>query len=687
MVTTAVVLATMGSLSPLGAAESAASAWVRNDHGDVRLVAATTAVGDAAQVQLGLQFQLKHGWKIYWRSPGDAGFPPAIDWKGSDNLAEAVMSWPAPRRFSVSGLETMGYKDEVVLPVVARLSDPGRGLILRATVDYLACDIICVPGHASLSLDIPAGAAEASPEAHLISRYMARVPGDGGRQGLALAEVRANEDGVLKVVVTADPPLVRPDLFIERADHMQFGKPRVFLGRRGKRAEFDVTPVPNTGDGDLFAKPLTLTVVDGDRGMEAVSNVTPAQPGSGFAKVVAMVGVALLGGAILNLMPCVLPVLSLKVLDLVRHVGQERRAVRRGFLASAAGIVTCFLALASVLAVVRAAGRAVGWGIQFQQPLFLVAMVAILTLFAANLFGLFDIPHLPWVGRAMPVAGRQSGLAGHFAAGAFATLLATPCSAPFVGTAVGFALARGVPEIMVIFAALGIGMALPYVGMAAWPGLAQRLPRPGRWMLTLRWTLGLLLMATCGWLLRVLWSEAGHDAAALVGGLMVILLLLLAAGRRLAAGVRLAAVVLLIGGAAMITAPLPQRPAKAVQSGLTGLWRPFDKQAVADWVADGKVVFVDVTADWCITCQVNMAAVIYRGKVAELLSSPGIIAMQADWTKPDDAIAAYLASFGRYGVPFNAVYGPGAPDGIVLPELLSEDAVLDALAKAGKPSS
>lgn len=675
----------LGSIA-WGAPSPAASDWSNNDQGSVRLVSAVSATGDSGRLQLGLEFHLKPGWKIYWRSPGDAGFPPSIDWKGSDNLADAVVSWPAPHRFSVSGLETMGYKDELVLPIIVRLTDPALPLSLKASVDYLTCDVLCVPGHADLALDIPAGAAEASPQAHLISRFLAQVPSDGALQGLSLVSVRATEGGGLKVVVTANPPLSNPDLFIERADQMMFGKPRARLLQGGRRVVFETFPVPKTGEGDLFDKPLTLTVVDGGRGMEVVSDVSPAEPGSRLAKIVGMLGVAFLGGFILNLMPCVLPVLSLKILGLIGHAGAERRVIRAGFLASAAGIMVSFAGLAAAAVLVRSAGAAVGWGIQFQQPLFLVSMVVLITLFAANLFGFFEIPLPQWAAAAGQGRNDPHSMIGHFASGAFATLLATPCSAPFLGTAVGFALSRGAPEIFAIFFMLGLGMSTPYLAVAAWPQIAQRLPRPGRWMLVLRRILGVVLLATAGWLLAVLAVEAGPWTGVVVGCLMLSVLLVLGVGRRLPAIVQAAAVVLLALGAVVLSNSSSARPILASSPEIKGLWAPFSKDALAKSVGDGKVVFVDVTADWCITCQVNKAAVVYRGKVAESLKAPDVVALEADWTRPDDGIAAYLAGFGRYGIPFNVVYGPGAPDGIVLPELLTDEAVLDALEKARKPS-
>jgi len=669
------------------AAEPGASDWAVTEQGKVRLISAVTATGDANSVQMGLEFVLQPDWKIYWRSPGDAGYPPSIDWKGSDNLADSVMSWPAPHRFSISGLETMGYKEKVVLPLLIRLGEPGQPVTLHAAVDYLTCAVVCVPQHADLSLTLPKGPALASPHAFEIGRFLANVPGNGARQGLSLLSAQANEAGDLVVSVSANPPLQKPDLFLERVDLMQFSRPSVRLEQGGKKVVFTAKPIANTGEAGLTEKPVVVTIVDGERGMEAVTDVAPPSPGVKLPRLLAMMGVALLGGLILNLMPCVLPVLSLKILALIGHGGGDKREIRASFLATAAGILVSFLLLAGATCVVKLAGAAVGWGIQFQQPLFLCVMIALVTLFAANLFGWFEIPMPEFVG-TLGGKGPTHGIVGHFATGAFATLLATPCSAPFLGTAVGFALAHGIIEIFAIFSLLGLGMALPYLVVAAWPRLAQRLPRPGRWMVRARGFLGLLLLATAAWLVTVLMIVLGATIAALMSGLMALALIVLALSHRRCWHARGAVIAVTLVAAIGLSLIGEAPAADDHKSALRGLWKPFDQSALAAQVAAGHVVFVDVTAEWCLTCQVNKATVVYRGEVAKRLSDPKIIAMQADWTRPDESIAGYLASFGRYGIPFDAVYGPGAPAGLPLPELLSEDAVLQALDKAAaKPAS
>jgi len=391
----------------------------------------------------------------------------------------------------------------------------------------------------------------------------------------------------------------------------------------------------------------------------------------------------------------VLPVLSLKLLSIVKLGGVEARTPRRqrlGLLATAAGIVASFLVLAGGAVALKAAGASVGWGIQFQEPVFLAAMAVVVTLFGANMLGLFEVV-LP--GRAMDAAARASGagrpekhgLAGPFLTGAFATLLATPCSAPFVGTALGFALSRGPVEIGAIFAALGLGMALPYLLIAAVPRLARLLPRPGRWMIWVKALLGVALFGTAAWLLSVLAVQVPPTAAVVIAGALAAMAVVLWLRRRGGIAIRrvhtVAATVLALA-AVLLPLRFDRSDATTVQAASAIPWIRFDRAAIPGLVGEGKVVFVDVTADWCITCQANKKLVIDRDPVAARLKQDGVVAMKADWTKPDAKIADFLGRHGRYGIPFNIVYGPGAPTGIVLPELLTEQAVTGALDQAAK---
>jgi suppressor for copper-sensitivity B len=665
-------------------AEDGASPWFETDQGKVRLIAASPETGGSATVQLGLEFRLAPHWKIYWRSPGDAGYPPRLDWAGSTNLADAQIQWPAPRRFSVQGLETLGYTDTVVLPIRAQLARPGEPLDLRAALSYLTCAEICVPWDTVLTLALPvhAGAAHSSVFAALIARAAAHVPGDGREAGLALrsASLVTAKPALLELRVKTATPLLAPDAFPEGPNGVAFGAPRL--------AQDDVPGeallrLPVFGDraaiDALVGQPLSVTLVDGERAIAATVTPEAAPPPADFGWLLSILPLALLGGLLLNVMPCVLPVLSIKLLSVAGQGGKSRGAVRLGFIATAAGVLLSFLALAGVMVALKSAGLAVGWGMQFQEPLFLIGMVALLTLFAANLWGFFEVPLPQWLA-GLASAGDGHVLLGNIATGAFATLLATPCSAPFLGTAIGFALAAGPAQIFVVFLALGIGLASPYLLVALMPRLVLWLPKPGRWMLGLRRVLGLALAGTALWLLSVLVAQTGWRAAlavgALMGGAAAALWLLRAPQARRVVPAALFAAAFLVP--ALLSAPPSTGAADA-------FWQPFDQAAIDRLVGEGHVVFVDVTAEWCLTCKLNKELVIAAPEVNARLTAPGVVAMRADWTRPSDVIAAYLRGFGRYGIPFNAVYGPHAPHGLALSEILTTGQVLAALGQAAGP--
>ena len=681
------VLALLALMALPGTAWAAfgASDWVRTDQTEVRLIAAQSAVGEEEEIRLGLHFKLAPGWKVYWRSPGEAGFPPAIDWTGSGNLAAAEILWPAPRRFTVLGLDTMGYKDEVVFPINATLSRPGDAVDLNARVDYLTCNEICVPYQATLRLALGPGPGFGTPFTALIEKFSARVPGTEPDTGLTIDEasvVSANGRQVLAVTARAESPFVEPDLFVE------FGRPDIVFSEDGLRAELTV-PVSTIGSSqpDLAGTGIVLTLVDDGRALErTIADLPGVVVSDGAGALFYILLLAVLGGLVLNLMPCVLPVLSLKLLSVVKQGGRSARDVRIGFLASAAGIVFSFLVIAAGLIAVKMGGLAVGWGIQFQQPVFLVAMTLVLTLFAANLWGIFEIRLPSALATRLGAPGEETTLAGHFTTGMFATLLATPCSAPFLGTAVGFALSRGATEIGLVFLALGLGLALPYLAVAGFPKLAQALPRPGAWMVHIRRFLGLALAATAAWLISVLAAQTSWPVALIVAALMAAGTSVLWAVRRDRLSGPLAAsalgVMALLAFLAPALLPASQATPARLAEARGAEWSAFSEDAIGALVREGKVVFVDVTADWCVTCKVNKKWVIDRDPVASELTGEGTVAMVADWTRPDESIADYLTSFGRYGIPFNAVYGPGAPRGVPLPELLTSEAVIAALERA-----
>lgn len=670
---------------------SATSDVVSSPAVEVRLVTAENRIAPgASSVSAGLDMSLSEGWKTYWRSPGEVGLPPELDFTGSINVAEVEILWPAPERFTAFGIQNFGYSGEVVLPVRIHLERPGEAISLRVEANILVCSDVCVPSSSTFALDLPAGGAgtqEAIDRASAarIATYAARVPRVGPTEAISDVAVFVNEDDwTLTVTAQGSHSFEAPDVFPEMGSFTAFGEPDIRLADNGRAlwAQFPILSL----DPDAAAPVITLT--DGDLARTVEARPLDASPSAPFAlqverrpiSALLWIGlVAFLGGLILNVMPCVLPVLSIKLASVITGRDKSGGEIRARFLASAVGVMAFMWVLAAATFGLRQVGVTVGWGLQFQNPGFLALMVVILSIFAANMLGLFDISLPSRMQTRLADSGARRGYGGDFATGAFAAMLATPCSAPFLGTAIAFALTGGIVDIGVVFTGLGLGLATPYFAVAAYPRLALIAPKPGRWMIVLKVVLGLLLLLTAAWLVWVLSGVAGPVSVSVTVGLVIALIGLLTVKR-------VPPVARWAGIAVLAVAPIYAAGQFADQDGAVREagteWINFDRAAIARHVSRGETVFVDVTADWCLTCQANKALVLDRDPVAEALAADGVIAMRADWTRPDEDISRYLAAFDRYGIPFNAVYGPGAPEGIALPELLSAEVVMEALREA-----
>jgi len=677
---------------PTVPADAATSATESSVAVEVALITAENWIAPgASSISAGLAMSMTEGWKTYWRSPGEVGLPPEMDFSASDNVESFEILWPAPDRFTAFGIQNFGYSGDVVLPVRISLERPGEAASLRTDVELLVCSDVCVPNDFTLSVDLPANASGPGvidqDSAARIGEFAALVPFEGPSDMATEVAAFVDVEGrTLTVTALAVRPFDAPDMFPEMGEYTAFGVPDIRLGSGGTVlwAQF-----PILGLGDDAPDTPTITITDGAEAVTLPASPLSEMPVAPFtlmraqATVAALAWIALVafsGGLILNVMPCVLPVLSIKLASVVSGKGKSRGAIRSSFLASALGVMAFMWFLAAVTFGLQRVGVTVGWGLQFQNPVFLSLMVVVLAVFAANMLGVFEISLPSGLQTRLANSGARGGHAGDFATGAFAAVLATPCSAPFLGTAIAFALTGGALDIAVVFTGLGLGLALPYFAVAAYPRLAQIMPKPGRWMIALKAVLGLLLIATAAWLIWVMSGVAGATATYAAVGLTVALIGLIAL-RRIPSAPKWAGVAIL-ALAPMVAANQLADQAAAETPGIATEWVEFDRAQIARLVSQGDVVFVDVTADWCLTCQANKLLVLDREPVVSELAAPGVVAMRADWTRPNEDISRYLASFDRFGIPFNAVYGPGAPNGIVLSELLSTEAVMQALRDA-----
>ena len=665
-------------------------------HAEVRLVAGATTVAPGGAVEVALEIVTEPGWHVYWKNPGDAGLPVRVAWTLPPGATAGPLRFPAPERLDVAGLTSYAHEGTVLFPtrVVVPAGASGR-VRLDARASFLICADVCLPAEADVSLALPV-ASRTQPTDRL-ARALGALPLPP--RGWAATAAAQDSTVVLRLVPPAGwtGDMARAQFFADSSRAVRHAAPQSFASDAGgwtvALAAGRRVPAVLTG----------VLVAPGARAVEVRASVAaPAARGGLWAAL----GLAFLGGMLLNLMPCVFPVLGLKLLSLAGGRDAPAADRRRAGLAYGAGVVVSFWALAGLLLALRATGESLGWGFQLQSPGVVAALAVLMTGLALNLLGVFE------VGGRLAAAGggldRGTGARGAFGSGVLAVVVATPCTAPFMGAALGFALAQPAAVAGLVFTALGVGMALPFVALALSPRAAARLPRPGPWMETLRQALAFPLFATAAWLVWVFGRQAGVDGA---GALLLALVLVGFAGwlvgrwpagrgraRLVARGVAGAA---LVGAAVLVgmgaqTAAGDAAGADTVGTDTAGAdtagaaapdgWEPYDAARVAALVAAGTPVFVDATAAWCLSCQVNERTSLNTAAVEAAFERAGVVRVRADWTDRDPAITELLAQFGRSGVPMYAFWpGRGAAP-VLLPEVLTPGIVLDALAASVPPA-
>ena len=665
-------------------------------HLHVEIIAPAAQLSPGASSEAGLYFKLDPGWHVYWQNAGDSGEPPHVQWTLPDGITAGPLQFPAPQRLPLGPLMDFGYENEVLFPFnldVASSAKPGP-VALHAKVTWLVCREVCIPGKAELEVDrvIPAAGAQVgavSPDKEIYDRLVGQLP---------------------QPLPAADRAVFQPT-----AAGFHLG---VSTGERETQAVFfpedqnivdnpapqTLTPTPKgfildlKKDATLTANPAKLNGVielSGGRNYElaAIPGTVAAAPAFSFAALARVVGFAFLGGLILNLMPCVFPVLFLKGLALVNSGNEEKHKLRAHGFVYTAGILVSFWALVALLLVLRAAGGTLGWGFQFQSPVFLSLMAALLFFLGLSLAGQFEIG-LTLTSAGGSLAAKQ-GYVGSFFTGVLAVVVATPCTAPFMGAAIGYALAQPAAVTFAVFTALALGLAAPYVALTLQPAWTRLLPKPGVWMDILKQAISVPIFATVIWLA---WVVAQAYGANLLLALLSVFLLVAIAGWFLGrwptkrGATAVAAVILLVVVAACVVAPkkfgaVPSSAPAASSSGSAAAgatWQPWSADAVQHALAAGQPVFVDFTASWCLSCQVNERVALDQPEVMQAFAAANVALLRADWTREDPAITQALTDLGRSGVPVYALYTPGQSAPQLLPQVLTPGIVTDALSSLPK---
>jgi thiol:disulfide interchange protein len=667
---------------------------VKAQHLTAELVALSPSIAPGGTVQAGLVLTLEEHWHVYWLNAGDSGEPPKITWTLPEGITAAPMQFPIPSRLPLGPLMDFGYEDEVAFPVqitAASTLKPGP-VHLDAIVNWLVCREVCIPGkaHLGLNLNVTPDATTPTQTVGALGEALTLIPKPlppdikftvtGGQTDFVLTLTTGKRETNAEFYPFDQEQVANaaPQPFEPRPDGVRL---RV-------RRDDTLKTLPATLHGifklsDKIAYDVTAPVVPGEIAA-APASITPVPAGSSSVTTLTAIGLAFLGGIILNLMPCVFPVLFLKGLALLQSSGQERKHLRSHGLVYTLGILVSFWAIVGALLILRAGGSQAGWGFQLQSPVFLTLLAAGIFFFALSLAGLFDIGlSLTSVGGDL---AQKQGFTGSFFTGVLATVVATPCTAPLMGAAIGFALAQPTAITFAVFTALGLGLAAPYLLLSFQPAWTRILPRPGAWMEIFKQLTAVIFFATVIWLVYVYGSlfaggASGGQGIYRVSLLLGCFLLLAVAGWVLGKWpARWTSTIAAILIAALALAlPLYQR------KDTTLVWAPYSQQALDQARAAGHPVFIDFTAAWCLSCQVNERLVLKSSDVQHQFSKNNVTLLRADWTQYDPEITKQLASVKRSGVPTYVIYPApvnSTPD--VLPELLTKDIVLTALEKDTK---
>ena len=701
----ALLLALMLSLAGLARAEP-----VQAPHVEAELIAETTQLTKNGDNWLALRLKPEEGWHVYWRNPGDSGLPTSIAWALPAGASAGDIRWPYPQRETLGGIVNYGYTDETLLLVPLQLAGTvaaGTTLNLQAKAKWLVCKDSCIPGGAELSLTRLVKA-DGAPEiddqwrgafAAARDRLPQPAPADW-KAGFAIDA--AHKDFTLAITGARISSAGSASFFPYEKNLINHSSPsrKANDAKRGLRISRTLsdyyTDAPEQVDGvlvlhdsdsdkawEIHAQPGTVAAVPASAATnEDGGGATATAPDQESQNLALVLLFAFLGGLVLNLMPCVFPVLSFKAISLVEARGSTARKQRAHALAYTSGVLGTFLGLAGLLLVLRSAGSAIGWGFQLQQPAFVAAMIYLFFAMALSMSGIVEFgTRLMGVGSSLASA---AGYRGSFFTGALAVAVASPCTAPFMGTALGYALGQPAIIALTVFVALGLGLAAPFLLIGFIPRLGRWLPKPGAWMTTFRQLMAFPLYLTVVWLLWVLDGLAGRDGAAVVLLGMTLIGFALWLWHRVGAvaslaryaALALAATTLAFGPATELAAS--SLPAVIGDAAAGGQFEPWSEERVAALRADGRTVFVDFTADWCLTCKINENGALASQAARQAFAEKKVALLRADWTHANPAITKTLEGFGRSGVPVYVVYPEGGAPRL-LPQILTPSAVVESL--------
>ena len=619
---------------------------------------------------------MKPGWKTYWKSPGDGGFAQTLTWDNSVNVKNVNILWPTPIEFEILGLTSLGYENDVIFPLEIELEDEFKNTFLNLHVTFLICKEVCIPGDATVYLEIPSGEKKLTNNYFVLEKALSHLPEEDFNSSyinkINLNSFYDDKDSIIQLIVESDKSFFDPKIFL----HSPFGLP-VVKNTINYSTDNKIITANFNFDNDLILDknfPLEITITDLNHNFKKILDVEMVSD-TNVLKInnsyIYYILISLLAGLILNVMPCVFPILSIKLMSVF---STQKNNARVSFITTAIGIISSFVLLGLIFLFLQYFSVSIAWGMQFQQPYFLIFISLVIFLFMMNMFGQFEINLPIHLSKLTNLGNNNNKFIKDFFNGFFATLMATPCSAPFVGTAITAAFTQSYLIGISIFLFMGVGMSLPYLFVAAFPQLIKFIPKPGKWMVYIKYFLGLLLFATIIWLFNILISFYNYYFLIL----LILFFLVLSYREKIPFQKNITTIIVVL--VIFSTSSL-----NFFQKNITlddeEDWLNFFEVDIDQLVNQNNLVFLDITADWCATCQFNKVNVINSKKIIQLFKDNQVTLLRADWTRPNQKINNFLEKYDRFGIPFNAFFSKNYPKGILLSELLSEKEIVNTISK------
>ena len=650
------------------------SEWSESEKSKARLISPLTHNNNQNEIFLGLEYQMQPGWKTYWSSPGDAGFPQELLLEKSQNIKDIELFWPNPSEFEILEMNSLGYENNVIFPLKIQLDNPNKKTNLNLSIKYLICKNICIPGEANIFIEIPSGKASKTKHFFQIEKTLSQLP----KKNFNLSKLYNLQTEVIK-----DEKHV--SVIVNAKTNSYFENTKIYLD-----TEFGlpyVEPIINFSfdnqsldakfyfDEKLISKKffnLKVLLIDKNHNYLFTDKVE-IKKNNQFLKLtnnnIYYLLAALIGGLILNAMPCVLPVLSIKLLSVLQNNNDK---IRSSFIITSIGIITSFVFLAFIFILLKKINISISWGMQFQQPYFLIVISFILSAFMLNMFGFFEFKTPELLNNKAAIFLNKNNFTKSYFNGFFATLMATPCSAPFVGTALTAAFTQSTTMMLLIFLFMGIGMSIPYIFVALFPPIISFLPKPGKWMVKFKYFLGFLLFLTLIWVFNILLNYFNIY-------FIFTSLILLSLTIYFLKNFNNISLIFSITFIIFVSLPIFDifKQEKNFVSELD--WKNFSNTSIENLIEKNNIVFLDITADWCATCQFNKLNILNDKNILEVFKKNKVIKIRGDWTKPDKKIETFLNSKNKFGIPYNAFFSKTNPEGIALSEILTKGEIIETI--------